>query len=77
MKERSIFVMNIKLNRVYMFVLLCTLFFVVLCSEMNAFAKVFGTVSLSMQGWTSALLVPAIMVFVYEISKLFTRKKRK
>ncbi|MBE6631675.1 MAG: cation-transporting P-type ATPase [Ruminococcaceae bacterium] len=77
MKERSIFVMNIKLNRVYVFVLFCIILFVVLCSELNAFASVFGTVQLSMQGWVCTFLVPVIMMFIYELSKIFTRNKRK
>ncbi|MDD6800712.1 MAG: cation transporting ATPase C-terminal domain-containing protein [Firmicutes bacterium] len=75
-KEKSIFIPNIKINGVYLCLLVMLAAFVTFTLAFSAFGAVFGVVQLPLLSWIGILGLPVVVITVYEIYKLITGENK-
>ena len=70
MKEKSIFIPNIKINTVYLLSFVFVCLFVLLSFLIPGFGAIFGITAVSGSAWIGILTVPALLLVVCEIYKI-------
>lgn len=74
-KERSIFISDIKINRMYMFLFLIVAILIFTAIMLPPVGEIFGIYEISYKAWCVILIFPLIVAVIFELHKLINLGK--
>lgn len=70
MREKSIFIPNVKINGINLLVTGALVAFIIICSVFKSAGEIFGVVPIGWMAWLAVISLPLLVLIIYEIYKL-------